>query len=86
MKDMEERYGESFCQYFSTLSHMVEFDSGQVRGNLKKARDALRSGDRATTHYLPTFTSGILLGVAFPALVAGLYQSMSCHQCQGRKG
>ncbi|KAF8740038.1 hypothetical protein AX14_008953 [Amanita brunnescens Koide BX004] len=62
MKQMEERYGQSF-----------------LRGNFKKARDTLRSGALVATHYVPTFMSGILLGFALPALVAGLHQSFQPH-------
>lgn len=43
-----------------------------VKGNKKKAMQRLRSGNKTKTHHFSTFRSGLLLGLAIPALVAGL--------------
>ncbi|KAF5356935.1 hypothetical protein D9756_006619 [Leucocoprinus leucothites] len=45
------------------------------RGNSKKAMDRLRGGFRSKTHHFSTLRSGILIGVAIPALASGLYYS-----------
>ena len=37
----------------------------------------LRGGANHTSHHFSTFRTGMALGLAIPALVAGLYQSES---------
>ncbi|KAF5345945.1 hypothetical protein D9758_011435 [Tetrapyrgos nigripes] len=46
-----------------------------VHGDEKRARKRLRAGTFHKTHHFSTFRSGILLGVALPVLVSGIYQS-----------
>lgn len=47
---------------------------------MKKAMNRLRGGARSKTHHFSTFRSGILIGVAIPALASGIYNSASiCH-------
>jgi hypothetical protein len=43
-------------------------------GNKKKAMASLRATTTSKSHHFSTFRSGLLLGLALPALVSGLYQ------------
>ncbi|KAL0960089.1 hypothetical protein HGRIS_011733 [Hohenbuehelia grisea] len=45
------------------------------RGDKKKAMTRLRAGKFHKSHHFSTFRSGMLLGLAVPAFVSGLYQS-----------
>ncbi|KAF4583455.1 hypothetical protein EYR38_002206 [Pleurotus pulmonarius] len=45
------------------------------QGDRKKARARLRGSGKTKSHHFSTFRSGILLGLALPALVSGVYHS-----------
>ncbi|KAF7426119.1 hypothetical protein PC9H_008485 [Pleurotus ostreatus] len=45
------------------------------QGDRKKARARLRGSGKTKSHHFSTFRSGILLGLALPALVSGIYHS-----------
>ena len=54
----------------------MEFEEVPFPGNdKKKAMARLRGGVKHTSHHFSTFRTGMALGLAVPALVAGLYQS-----------
>ncbi|KAI0716750.1 hypothetical protein C8Q76DRAFT_616543, partial [Earliella scabrosa] len=59
------------------LIHDMEalFAARFARGDKKKAMARLRGGANHTSHHFSTFRTGMALGLAIPALVAGLYQS-----------
>ena len=46
-----------------------------AHGDKKKAVQRLRGGSDHRTHHFSTFRSGLLLGLAVPALVSGIYLS-----------
>ncbi|GLB42048.1 putative EXS family protein [Lyophyllum shimeji] len=46
-----------------------------ARGDTKRAATRLRAGFHSKTHHYSVFRSGILLGLALPALVSGLHAS-----------
>ncbi|CAE6408391.1 unnamed protein product [Rhizoctonia solani] len=46
------------------------------KGNEKKARVRLRATARQSTHHFSTFRSGMLIGLALPALAMGIYYSL----------
>ncbi|CCL99566.1 uncharacterized protein FIBRA_01584 [Fibroporia radiculosa] len=46
-----------------------------ARGDKKKAQARLRGGTQQKTHHFSTFRTGMLLGLAVPALVDGVYRS-----------
>ncbi|KAF8707831.1 EXS family, partial [Rhizoctonia solani] len=46
------------------------------KGNEKKARVRLRATNRQSTHHFSTFRSGMLIGLALPALAMGIYYSL----------
>lgn len=56
--------------YYSLTSLML-----LARGDKKKAQMRLRGGARARSHHWSTFCSGLMLGLAVPALVHGIYLS-----------
>ncbi|KIY47527.1 EXS-domain-containing protein, partial [Fistulina hepatica ATCC 64428] len=62
LRDMMEEMDDLFAVQFTN-------------GDKKSARAQLRQMSGHTTHHYSTFRSGLLLGLAVPALVSGLYQS-----------
>ncbi|KAG5651838.1 hypothetical protein H0H81_007244 [Sphagnurus paluster] len=46
-----------------------------ARGDKKRAMTRLRTGYASKSHHYSVFRSGLLLGLAFPALISGLYES-----------
>ncbi|KAK7463123.1 Xenotropic and polytropic retrovirus receptor 1 [Stygiomarasmius scandens] len=58
------------------MSDMVALYAAHfVHGDEKRARKRLRAGTFYKTHHFSTFRSGLLLGIALPALISGIYQS-----------
>lgn len=45
-----------------------------VRGDKKRAMARLRAGSSVKSHHFSVFKSGAFMGLALPALVAGLYE------------
>jgi hypothetical protein len=74
MQEMEDFFAARFGVYFSPLSRPF-LTMVLVRGNKKKARIRLRAGERHKSHHLSMFCSGIMLGLAVPALTSGIYWS-----------
>ncbi|THU92838.1 EXS-domain-containing protein [Dendrothele bispora CBS 962.96] len=57
------------------MSEMIALYADRfVNGDEKRARKRLRAGTFYKVHHFSTFRSGLLLGVALPALVSGIYQ------------
>jgi len=56
------------------MTHEMEdlFAARFTRGDKKRAMARLRGGVRANSHHLSTFRSGLLLGLAIPALAEGI--------------
>ncbi|KAJ1311454.1 hypothetical protein OPQ81_009943 [Rhizoctonia solani] len=50
------------------------------KGDEKKARTRLRATVRQSTHHFSTFRSGMLIGLALPALAMGIYYSLQEEQ------
>ncbi|KAI4524266.1 hypothetical protein K525DRAFT_194341 [Schizophyllum commune Loenen D] len=46
-----------------------------VHGDKKRAMARLRVGTSQNSHHFSTFRSGMAIGLALPALVAGIYDS-----------
>ncbi|KAG9081541.1 hypothetical protein FRC06_005512, partial [Ceratobasidium sp. 370] len=50
------------------------------KGDEKKARARLRATSRQSTHHFSTFRSGMLLGLALPALAMGIYYAFQAER------
>lgn len=46
-----------------------------ARGDRKRAMTMLRGGYASKTHHFSTFRSGMMIGLALPAFVDGIYKS-----------
>lgn len=56
-------------------SNSIGLQNILARGDKKKALTRLRGGGQHQTHHFSTFRTGMMLGLAVPALVDGLVES-----------
>jgi hypothetical protein len=77
MMDMQNTYATVFGVFFfsrpKTLFYIL---LALARGDRKRAMRRLHAGILVKNHHFSTFRSGIFIGLAVPALAAGLYHSM----------
>ncbi|KAF8155818.1 hypothetical protein B0H34DRAFT_659437, partial [Crassisporium funariophilum] len=57
-----------------------------VRGDKKKALRRLRAGTSSKSHHFSTFRSGLLIGLAIPAVIDGLVKGMAQKQNSNNDG
>lgn len=77
---MKEKIEPSAFSSDQSLRDMIKrmedmYASTFVKGNKKKAMKRLRGGHLMKSHHFATFRSGLLLGVAIPAIVAGCVEA-----------
>ncbi|KAH6918027.1 SPX domain-containing protein, partial [Coprinopsis sp. MPI-PUGE-AT-0042] len=53
----------------------ITFATSFVHGNQKKAMKRLRGGTRIKSHHFSTWRSGLLLGLAIPAIISGFFHA-----------
>ncbi|KAJ7276060.1 SPX domain-containing protein [Mycena haematopus] len=77
----------AFASDVSVRSMMDEMEEMYAvrfaHGDKKKAVTRLRSGPVQKSHYASTFWSGLFVGLALPAFVAGFYKSKTQLECSG---
>lgn len=81
---LAEKVEKSAFASDKTLQEMMRsmetmFATSFVQGNKKKAMKRLRGGARMKSHHFSTWRSGLLLGLAVPAIVSGF-----CHAFEER--
>ncbi|KAB5594688.1 Xenotropic and polytropic retrovirus receptor-like protein [Ceratobasidium theobromae] len=74
LRDIERIYAIRFGMFTRDLfQYKTRYNLDKEDGDEKKARTRLRAAPRQTTHHFSTFRSGLLVGLAAPALGMSLY-------------
>jgi hypothetical protein len=65
----------SVCAYRHFFSNKKSDPLAAAGGDRKKAVERLRAHDQKRTFHSGMFQSGLMLGLALPALIGGIYDS-----------
>lgn len=78
---VEEMFSAQFSMWRSILFTSL-LSIPAVRGDKKKAKKRLRVTPAQRSHHFNSFRSGMMVGLAIPALASGIHMSMTCAICR----
>lgn len=76
LEEVEKLYAARFGKG-SELKYHLDPNAHLADGDLKKARDQMRTVAAPSKHHFSVFRSGVLIGLSIPALVIGTYYGQS---------
>lgn len=75
LSEMERLYAARFSMPTTQCPFAIHLILHLARGDIKLAKSRLRGHTQQKTHHYSTFRTGLLIGLAIPAFVDGLYLS-----------